>query len=360
MNIAPTVSEQDLSRLLAAAGNSFAVPDPDRLARAVRAHVPEPRSWRARVGPKVLGIAAALCLFGLAGTAIVSSSGGSNLERSAVRNASGDGGGFSGGGAGGGATSGAARAPDVGGLTAVAGRGTADSGTPSRSADRIVKTGQVSLVVAPGRVPATLSAVQALATARGGIVFSSSTQESGTSPTGRVTLRVPVQEFEATVLAVRRLDADVRSAQTKAADVSAQYTDLQAKVRALRATRERYLVLLARADSLSEILAVQQRVDKVSLQLDQVQGRLRLLSSQTAMSTLSVSVAEQGDPSVRTFDGEDETDLGEAFDDAIDGFTGGVEALVRHSGTALVVGLCLAVVWFVGGAAYRLVRRRSL
>lgn len=357
MSATPTISEQDLTRLLAAAGDSFAVPDPDPVAHAVRAQLPERRSWRARVGPKVLGVAAALCLLGLAGTAIVSSSGGSNLERSGALTASNGGGfsGVSGGGTSAGATSGAAFAPDAG-----VGRGTADSGTPSRSADRIVKTGQISLVVAPGRVPATLSAVQALATARGGIVFSSSTQESGTSPSGRVTLRVPVQEFEATVLAVRRLEADVRSAQTKAADVSAQYTDLQAKVRALRATRERYLVLLGRADSLGEILAVQQRVDKVSLQLDQVEGRLRLLSSQTAMSTLSVSVAEQGDPSVRTFDGEDETDLGEAFDDAIDGFTGGVEALVRHSGTALVVGLCLAVVWFVGGAAYRLVRRRSL
>lgn len=230
---------------------------------------------------------------------------------------------------------------------------------PAPDQGRIVKSGQMVLEVAKGDVSATLTGVQRVATGQGGLVFASSTQESGPSPTGTITIRVPVATFEATVVAVRELKGvQVVSASTKAADVTAQYADLQTQIRTLKATRERYLVILGQANTVGEVLSVQQRIDGVSGQVDQLEGRLKVLGAQSAMSTLAVTVTEKGAPAAKT--AVEKGGLSKAWDDAKDNFTGGVEAIVRASGGVLIVGLSLIALWFVGSLGYRVVRRRMV
>ena len=69
-----------------------------------------------------------------------------------------------------------------------------------------------------------------------------------------------------------------------------QYTDLQARIHALQATRNTYLTLLARASSINETLSVQQRLDDVQSQLEQLQGQVKVLDSQTDYASLEVNV----------------------------------------------------------------------
>ena len=221
---------------------------------------------------------------------------------------------------------------------------------------RVVKTGTISLVTKDGRVSATLSGVQRAATAQGGYVSASKSDEYGDSPSGEVTIRVPVARFERLVAAIRGLDAEVRTATTSGKDVTAQYADLEAQLRTLKATRERFLTILSRASTISEILSVQQRVDGVTGQIDRLEGSRKLLASQSELSTLTVSVSEESDPVVRV--AEERSGLAEALSDAKDGFVTGVEAIVRHSGRAVLWLLCLGVLVLGGRAAWKVARRR--
>jgi hypothetical protein len=109
--------------------------------------------------------------------------------------------------------------------------------------------------------------------------------------------------------------------------------------------------------AIGDILAVQQRVDEVTGQIDRLEGQRMLLQSQSEMSTLQVSVTEADDPVVRVNEQPDDG-LSKAFRDAWDGFTSGVEAIVAASGRALLLLLCLAAAVVVLRLAWRFGRRR--
>ena len=65
-------------------------------------------------------------------------------------------------------------------------------------------------------------------------------------------------------------------------------SDLQARLRTLEATEGRYLELLGQADTIADILIVQDRLDGVRGQIEQVQGRVNLLDELTDLATITV------------------------------------------------------------------------
>lgn len=228
---------------------------------------------------------------------------------------------------------------------------------PVADGARVVKKGAIALIVDDDQVTPTLTEVQGFAKAVGGLVAGAQTQESGPTPSGSVTLRVPVDAFEEVVAQVRGTGADVRSATTSGQDVTAQYADLEAQLRTLTAARERFLEILAGARSIGDVLAVQQRVDDVTGKIDRLEGQRRVLAAQSDSATLEVTVTERDDPVVREVE-EPDTGLSKAFSDAGRGFTTGVEALVRLSGRGVLL-LLLAVAAYAGlRTAWRVSRRR--
>ena len=232
----------------------------------------------------------------------------------------------------------------------------APTGAPTADGARVVKKGSIALIVQDDAVTPTLTRVQGFAKAAGGVVATASTQESGPTPSGSVVLRVPVEAFEQVVTQVRGMGADVRSATTSGQDVTAQYADLQAQLRSLTAARERFLTILERANSIGDVLSVQQRVDDVTGQIDRLQGQRQVLAAQSDDATLEVTVTEQDDPVVQA--DEPDTGLSKAFRDAGSGFTGGVEALVRLSGPGLLLLLLSAAAYAVLRLGWRASRRR--
>lgn len=230
---------------------------------------------------------------------------------------------------------------------------------PDGAESRVVKTGSISLVVGDKKVSNTLTAVQRAAKGQGGYIAAGSSDEYGDTPSGEVTIRVPVDRFDNLVAAVRGLNAKVRTASTSGKDVTAQYADAAAQLRTLKATRERFLIILSKANTIGEILTVQQRVDSVSGQIDRLEGQQKLLASQSDLSTLTVSVSEEGDPVVKAAT-KPRSGLSQAFRDAGKGFVTGVEAIIRHSGRALLLLICLALAFVVGRTAWRVAQRRMV
>jgi chaperonin cofactor prefoldin len=187
-------------------------------------------------------------------------------------------------------------------------------------------------------------------------VATAKTQESGPTPSGSVTLRVPVDAFEEVVAQVRGMGAEVRSATTSGQDVTAQYADLEAQLRTLGAARERFLEILSDARTIGDVLAVQQRVDDVTGKLERLEGQRRVLAAQSEKATLEVTVTEEDDPVVAQE--QQRSGLGKAFADAWEGFTSGVEGLIRLSGRGVLLLLCLGVAALVLRLGWRASRRR--
>ena len=258
--------------------------------------------------------------------------------------------------AGGGATSSVAGVPAPAAAAPRAGASSqkVPSLAPSDSNAKVVKTGEMDLQAGKGQVPHVLDRLTALATLERGYVADSHTAE-GSDPSGAVTLRVPVQAFEATLSQVRGLGAKVLSQQTSGEDVTASYVDLQARIRALSDTRATFERLLSKATTINDILAVQSRITDVQTQIEQLQGQLRVLSDKADFAALTVTVDEKAAPApVR----HEQSGIAKAFHRSLDRFLGGVEAIIGILGPLLLIALVVLVLVLAGRLGYRRLRRQ--
>ena len=249
--------------------------------------------------------------------------------------------------------------PDAVGAPAVTGsasgghRATIDA--PTALQNRVIKTGQLDLQVPRGEVSTTLNRLTGLATFMRGYVADSVTSEGGPAPSGQITLRVPVANFEPTIKRARSYGEKVLSLETSSQDVTNKYVDLAARIRALKDTRSTFLTLLSKATTIGETLAVQQHVTDVQTQIEQLQGQLRVLGNRSAMSTLTVTVDQKVLPTPAA---HHQSGISKAFHRSVDRFVNGIEAIVGALGPLLLAALLIAIGWVAARFAYKRFRRR--
>jgi hypothetical protein len=233
----------------------------------------------------------------------------------------------------------------------------AEDAADAVTATRVVKTGSLQLLVNRGQVQATISKLITLTGSLGGYVAQSNTDTVAGSPTGALTIRMPVARFDSAVNGAERL-GHVVSLSTNAHDVTGQVVDLGARVSALRRTRATYLTILGRATTIGATLEVQQRVDDVQQQIEEIQGELKVLHNQSADGTLAVSVSQRGTV-VHVARHHKRTGIGLAWHNSISRFARGFDAIVGALGPLLLAILVLAVLAGIARLGYRGVRRAT-
>ena len=223
-------------------------------------------------------------------------------------------------------------------------------------ATRVIKTGEVDLIVDAGHVSPTINQLATVAAGFGGFLQDSKSSEITANPTGDVTIRVPSNQFEALLTKVRSLGRPV-SVNTSGQDVTAQYVDLQSRISSLQASRDRYLEILRRANTIGDILAVQQQIDAIQAQIEQGQGQLNLLSNQTTYSTLAVHVSS-GATTLAVPVAKPASGFAKSWAHARRSLAAGLEAVVAASGGLAVFVLCTAALALVARLAWAVIRRR--
>lgn len=357
------LTEEDLHELLGIAAT--AAPEPDALDTSAFTTDVAPRRTRSLRQPaKVIGIAAAVLVAVVLGANALGGRGSTSSKSAAtapVANSIG-------------AperapattTPGAdqlAVAPSPAGAPTAAGVAAAGTAAPAPPADsaKVIKNGTLEVRVGKGTVTESLNRLTAIATGLGGYVSESRTtasNESGSQASATISVRVPAAAFEQLVAEASKL-GEVRSTSTSGLDVTAQFTDIDAQLQALNATREQFLLVLGEAKNVGDILAVQDRITQVQTQIDQLEGQKRLLTDQTAFGTLSVTMLEPG-ATAAVAPVNDDTDLGDAWREARDHFVDGIESIVAASGTIVLVALCGGLVLLVAWLVYRRTRLRLL
>ncbi len=159
---------------------------------------------------------------------------------------------------------------------------------------RVIKTGLVKMKTDRGGYTGIRENAMALVTAAGGYIQdeSSSRDEDGLVH-ATLTLRVPAEAFDRIMTGISSL-GEVLSTQVNTSDVSAEYVDLEARLRHLQAEEAFYLTLIGKASTVQEMVTIREHLSSVQLQKEQVQGRINYLDGQTQYSTLTLSVDEAG------------------------------------------------------------------
>ena len=166
----------------------------------------------------------------------------------------------------------------------------ANSQAPGQPAPErmIVRNGRIELTV--DAVPASVEAVNAVANNVGGIVLNSEVREQDGQPFATLSLRVPSNRYDDAMRELRRLAVKVDAETSNAQDVTEEFAYLALQVRNLEATETQYLDLLKRAQSVEDILKIQQRLGEVRTQIERLRGRMNVLQRRSDFSTIDVTL----------------------------------------------------------------------
>jgi Domain of unknown function (DUF4349) len=211
---------------------------------------------------------------------------------------------------------------------------------------RIIRTAQLVLVIPPASLDDRFAEAAEVAEDHDGFVQDSTTRRRS----GEITMRVPAADFDEALADLRRLgDVEVQRIQGK--DVTAEFVDLQARLRIAASRRDVLLDLMEEARSISQTIRVQNALDETQLRIEQIQGQIGLIDDRAALATIDLSLREVGaDP-----EAEVETpSIPNAFERAVAGFVGVIATIVVGLGFLLPLLLIGGLVWLI----VILVRRR--
>jgi hypothetical protein len=105
-------------------------------------------------------------------------------------------------------------------------------------------------------------------------------------------LRVPPDRLEALMDSIAAL-GDVESRSVSAEDVTDRVIDVEARLGALRASRDRLRQLFERASTTQDVIAVERELARVQAEVESLEARLAALRGQVALSELSVALRQR-------------------------------------------------------------------
>jgi hypothetical protein len=210
---------------------------------------------------------------------------------------------------------------------------------------KIIKTAQITLEVSD--VSAAVDSLKIVATQNGGYLSSSNMQKNyNNRVTATVVIRVPQSSFESVMERVKA-SGTIKSASTQGQDVTEEYIDLTARKTAYQNQLDAYNRIMAKSDKVEDILKVQQQIERVQVELDRIEGRMRYLNSRIDLSTITVNLQEP-----EPVGGETGHSFITAINDGIAGFFGMVDAII-------VLLFTLLPLIIICGAAYGVYRWRK-
>ena len=156
----------------------------------------------------------------------------------------------------------------------------------------LVYTGTFHLAVY--EIARTQEALWEIVRAAGGFVASSSDVT--------LVLRVPANKFEETVAQIEQA-GQVEHREVHAEDVGEEFRDVAIRIRNLEAMRARIEAMLSAANTVADLLAIEQELRRITDELERLKGRERYLAHRVSFSTITVQFRR------RSADGVEQDDL---------------------------------------------------
>ncbi len=217
-------------------------------------------------------------------------------------------------------------------------RAVAAEGEPAVNVGRkLIRTGEISVAV-DDYAPFDEALGAKLAEVGGFLADTDLGHVSGRVGWATLVVRVPADRFDELVgwtesrVEVERLDIDT-------ADVTEQWVDIESRIANWRQTEERLLGLLrTETADLDDVLAVERELARVRGDIEQAEGRMRVLSDRVSLATLTLRVSVRSPYT---------SEVEKAFVARIaDTFSGSMAAMVTVAEGTLLAAVALAP-WLV-------------
>jgi len=166
------------------------------------------------------------------------------------------------------------------------------SGTPTADEVTRLLIRDANVSVETRSFDAFFAGVQSLTRELGGHVQSSGVSDHAWARNAHLTLRIPAEALDDFLATLADDYTRVTNLNEWVRDVTMQHNDMTAQLEALQVEEEALLRLLAQAGDLGDLLAVQNQLTHVRHQINRLEGEVRLLENQVALSTVDLSIWE--------------------------------------------------------------------
>jgi hypothetical protein len=138
--------------------------------------------------------------------------------------------------------------------------------------------------------------ISSIAETHGGFVVNSESRQANAEGqlkpemTVTVTIRVPAARFDAVLAEIRGAGSRVQQDKITTQDVTEEYIDLEARIRAKQALEAQFMEIMKQARTVTDALEVQSQLSDVRAEIERLEGRRRFLENQTSLSTITITI----------------------------------------------------------------------
>ncbi|MCX6156473.1 MAG: DUF4349 domain-containing protein [Ignavibacteria bacterium] len=189
----------------------------------------------------------------------------------------------------------------------------------------------------------------------GFISNSKSTVNSSGNKSGTITVKVPADKYDVLTAEVTKI-GKVMSQNIQANDVTEEYVDLESRLKTQKELEQRLIKLLnEKASRLTEVIEVEEKLASVRQKIESFEGKMKLLKSQSDLSTLTISVYEPSMISTSTGGGFF-YELGQAVKKGLSGFTNVLAVSITFIIAIIpLAGFALIIFWIIR----KIIRKRK-
>jgi hypothetical protein len=159
----------------------------------------------------------------------------------------------------------------------------------AKVAEKIKKTANLSIVVDDYKKVRV--AIEQLLKADNAYIGNENEQNSAYSIYNTLLIRVSNKNFESLINKLIPLGR-VTSKTISAEDVTAQFIDIQSRIKSKKEIEKRYLDILSKASKVSDVLEIEQKLGEIREQIEAKEGELKYLSDQVDYSSINLTVQQ--------------------------------------------------------------------
>jgi hypothetical protein len=157
----------------------------------------------------------------------------------------------------------------------------------------IIRNGQLTLTVKDTlATQKEIEKVVADLAAQGAFIVSSNANigYDGSSPSIDIVIRIPADNFDEVMDKIAGMSVSVNVRNETAQDVTADYVDLQTRLTALEAARDRLMEIMKQSATTEDLLQAEQQLTQRESEIESIKGQMKYLSESAQLSSITISL----------------------------------------------------------------------
>lgn len=106
-------------------------------------------------------------------------------------------------------------------------------------------------------------------------------------------IRIPISNFDMLITSIENGKVEVKSKSIEVQDVTEEYVDIETRLANKRAYLKRYKELLSKAQTVKDIIAIEDNIRLLQEEIESKEGRLNYLNDQVSYSTLELELYKE-------------------------------------------------------------------